>query len=227
MSRRADFERVTRASCDGVASLAFLEGVFYGDFRPVFGGDFDGEPGGVRGPFCVILESGIALSSSLLSDDSDCDSADSGGTAEAFASVTALFLLVVSVFAPVAFGTGAEVGTTFPGRGVVVRTCSHVIGARVIGACGWSGEVVELDGSPTARCDGDRVSTPVPLGPETGCEVGVAEVGAGSAALGGVGESGTSTGSLGPWGFARALSRYSGYMPMSIHAVRKCRASRV
>ena len=139
------------------------------------------------------MESGIALSSSLLSDDSDCDSADSGGTTEEFASVTALFFFVVSVFAPVAFGTRTEVGTAFPGRGVVARTCSHLIGASVIGACGWRGEAVELDDSPSARCAGDRVSAPVPLGPETGCEVGTADVDAGSAALGGVGESGTST----------------------------------
>ena len=46
-SRRADCERVTRASYDGVPSLPFFGGVFGGDFRAVFGG----EPGGVRGPF--------------------------------------------------------------------------------------------------------------------------------------------------------------------------------
>ena len=120
-----------------------------------------------------------------------------------------------------AFEDCSEVGTALPGRGVAALTCSHVIGASVIGACGRSGEAVEVDGSPSARCAGDRVSAQVPLGPDTDCGVGAVDVDAGSAAPGEVGESWTSTGSLGPGGFAHALARCSGYMAISIHTVRK------
>ena len=223
-SRRADLERVTRMSGDGEASLVFSGGVFCGDFRAVFCGDFGGESGGVLGPFCVILESGTALSSSLLSEDSDSDSADIGRTADEFASVTDHFLFVVSVLALVVFDDDSEVGTAFPGcGGVATCNCCHVIGASVMGACIWSGEAVEVDDSPSARCAGDRVSAPTPLGPAATCtcETSAVEASAGSSASAEVGDSGISTGSLGPGAFARAFARCSGYMPMSIHAVRK------